>query len=179
MQALRLIILTGLSIFAGLCFSQDNETANLGYKLGQGDKIIIKIFGQDDLTLETQLNDSGTINYPFLGSLIVQGLTVEQTEALIYNGLKGDYIVEPNVFVGVVEYRPFYIHGQVNRAGGYAYQPGMTLSQAIALAGGLTERGSKEKIFITRESKVTAIQAGSFDTPIRAGDTIIINQRFF
>ena len=150
-----------------------------GYKLGQGDRIVIKIYQQPELTLETQLNDLGTINYPFIGSVKLQGLTVEQAQQLIYQGLNGDYLIQPNVFVSVTEYRPFYIHGYVNRAGGFAYQPGMTVNQAIALAGGLSQRGSLDKIFISREGKVQSLEKASLDTPIQAGDTIVINQRFF
>ena len=171
-----------VTIIMLVCFTQAyalDDTQKESYRLGQGDRIIIKVYEQPDLTIETQLNDRGTINFPFIGSVNLQGVSVEQAQELIYAGLKDDYLVDPNVFVSVIEYRPFYIHGYVNRAGGYPYQPGMTLSQAIALAGGMTERGSKEKIYITREGKVQSLQKASFDSPIQAGDTIVINQRFF
>ncbi len=149
------------------------------YILGPGDKVEIKVFGQADLTVETLLSNSGQINYPFFGEIKVTGLTVKQVEKLIYNGLKGDYLVNPNVYVHVVEYRPFYIHGEVKKPGGYAYQPGLTVSQAIALAGGLTERASKEKIYLFKEkNKNTKINA-SLTYKVNAGDTILIKQRFF
>jgi len=149
------------------------------YILGPGDKVEIKVFGQKDLTVETLLSNSGQINYPFFGEIKVTGLTVKQVEKLIYNGLKGDYLVNPNVYVHVVEYRPFYIHGEVNKPGGYAYQPGLTVNQAIALAGGLTERASKEKIYLFKEkNKNTQINA-SLTYKVNAGDTILIKQRFF
>lgn len=149
------------------------------YTLGPGDKIVIKVYGESDLTLETQLTDSGSINYPFLGLLDVRGLTIKQVENLVYDGLKGDYLIEPNVFVGIVEYRPFYIHGEVKKPGGYPYQPGMTVNQAVALAGGLTERASREKIFVSREGTKSESTLSSLNTKINAGDTITIEQRFF
>jgi protein involved in polysaccharide export with SLBB domain len=153
------------------------ETQN--YRLGAGDMIVIKVYGEEALTLETQITNSGTINYPFLGSLQLNGLTIKQVEKLVYDGLKGGYFVEPSVFVGMVEYRPFYIHGEVKKPGGYPYQPGMTVNQAIALAGGLTERASQDKIAISREGSKVDSERGSINSAILAGDTITIEQRFF
>lgn len=149
------------------------------YLLGPGDVIIIKVYGQEELELQTRLTDSGTINYPFLGKLQLSGMSIKQVENVIYQGLKGDYLVEPNVFVGMVEYRPFYIHGEVKLPGAYPYQPGMTVNQAIALAGGLTERASKDKILISREGQKSQQENGSLNSRILAGDTITIEQRFF
>jgi protein involved in polysaccharide export with SLBB domain len=153
------------------------ETQN--YRLGAGDTIVIKVYGEDALTLETKITNSGTINYPFLGALKLNGFTIKQVEQLVYKGLKGDYFVEPSVFVGMVEYRPFYIHGEVKQPGGYPYQPGMTVNQAIALAGGLTERASEDKIAISREGSKVESERGNINSPILAGDTITIEQRFF
>lgn len=164
-----------LCMFATTALAQESDN----YTLGPGDTIVIQVFGQDDMKIETQLTDSGTINYPFLGTLKVTGMTIKQLEQRIYTGLKGDYFVEPNVFVGIVQYRPFYIHGEVKKPGGYPYQPGMTVNQAIALAGGLTERASKEKIFISREGEKEKNTQGDLNSRINAGDTITIEQRFF
>jgi protein involved in polysaccharide export with SLBB domain len=161
-----------------VCFHSIADEAE-NYKLGPGDVIVIQVFGEDELKLETQLTDSGTVNYPFLGTIKVVGMTIKQLEQHVYNGLKPDYFVEPNVFVGIVQYRPFYIHGEVKKPGGYPYQPGMTVNQAVALAGGLTERASKEKIEISREGDKNNTQTGTLNTKISAGDTITIEQRFF
>ena len=83
------------------------------------------------------------------------------------------------MYAQVVEYRPFYIHGEVKNPGGYPYQPGMTINQAVALAGGLTERASREKIFLFKEgNKAQQLQA-TLGSNVSAGDTITIEQRFF
>ncbi|GAA0542492.1 exopolysaccharide export protein VpsN [Rheinheimera aquimaris] len=162
-----------------LCLFAWQTKAQEQYLLGPGDVIIIKVYGQEDLELQTRLTDSGTINYPFLGELQLTGMSIKQVENVIYQGLKGDYLVEPNVFVGMVEYRPFYIHGEVKLPGGYPYQPGMTVNQAIALAGGLTERASRDKILISREGQKNQHENGNLNSRILAGDTITIEQRFF
>ena len=149
------------------------------YILGAGDKIEIRVFGQEDLSVLSYLGNSGKINYPFLGELKVAGLTVKDVEKVIAIGLQNGYLVNPNVYVSVVEHRPFYIHGEVKLPGGYAYQPGLTVNQAIALAGGLTERASKDKIFMFREGNKSDELKAYLDDAVRAGDTITIKQRFF
>lgn len=161
-----------------LCLSQP-AWAEDSYRLGAGDKIEIKVHDQEDLSLSVQLTDSGVINYPFLGAIKLTGLTLKQLEQLIHDGLKGDYLINPSVYVGITEYRPFFIHGEVRRPGGFPYQPGMTVNQAIALAGGLTERASRDRILINREGKQTEPEAGTINSRINAGDTISISQRFF
>ncbi len=158
---------------------QSTAIASGSYILGPGDKVEIRVFGQEDLTVETLLSDSGQINYPFFGEIKITGLTVKQVEKLIHKGLKGSYLVDPNVYVHVVLHRPFYIHGEVKLPGGYPYQPGMTVNQAIALAGGLTERASKDKIYLFKEKdKKNQINA-NMTYKVHAGDTILIKQRFF
>ncbi|WP_218573473.1 polysaccharide biosynthesis/export family protein [Rheinheimera lutimaris] len=168
-----------LWLIGGLAFASLNVLADDGYLLGAGDKISIKVFGQDDMALQTQLTDSGTINYPFLGSIKASGRTLKELEQLIYQGLKGDYLIEPNVYVGIDEYRPFYIHGEVKKPGAYPYQPGMTVNQAVALAGGLTERASRDRIVIAREAKKAETENGTLNSRVLAGDTVTILQRFF
>ena len=149
------------------------------YILGAGDKIAIKVFGQEDLSIESFLGNSGSVNYPFLGEVKVAGLSIKQVELAITQGLKGDYLVNPNVYVQVIEYRPFYIHGEVNKPGGYPYQPGMTINQAVALAGGLTDRADKDKISLYKEADKKLKQQASLEHNVNAGDTITIDQRFF
>jgi polysaccharide export outer membrane protein len=175
MQQLVVLLVALCISWSSLAKAQDDT----GYLLGPGDKIIIQVYGEEELKIETQLTDSGKINYPFLGEIMAKGLTIKQLENRIYTGLKGDYFVEPNVFVGMVEYRPFFINGEVKQAGGYPYKPGMTVNQAIALAGGLTERASKEKILIYREGNKSQALNADLSSKVSAGDTITIEQRFF
>ena len=117
--------------------------------------------------------------------LKVSTKTIERTlTSLVKNNFlvrvaRGNYLVNPNVYVHVVEYRPFYIHGEVNRPGGYPYQPGLTVNQAIALAGGLTERASKDKIYLFKEKSKKTQTSASLTYIVNAGDTILIKQRFF
>lgn len=149
------------------------------YILGAGDKIEIKVFGQADLSVTTLLGRSGKISYPFLGEIKIVGFSVKQVEQIIISGLKGDYLIHPDVSVQVLEYRDFYISGEVNNPGAYPYKPGLTINQAIAIAGGLTERASQDKIFLLKETDKKNNRKAQINDPINAGDTITIGQRFF
>jgi polysaccharide biosynthesis/export protein VpsN len=152
------------------------------YRLGSGDTIRISVFEEPDLSLEIRLSDAGTVSYPFLGELQVKGLTVGLLETAISTGLKGDYLVEPNVTVSVSEYRQIYINGEVTKPGGFSYLPGLTLRKAITLAGGFTERASKTKMYVIREGLVLNSTKGSpigLDEEILPGDIVTIEQSFF
>ncbi|AIS17447.1 polysaccharide biosynthesis/export family protein [Pseudomonas rhizosphaerae] len=147
------------------------------YKLASGDVIRVSVLGEPDLTNEeVHLNDSGTFSYPFLGAVKALGKTTDEIERVITKGLSGDYLKDPKVSVSVVEYRPFYIGGEVKAPGGYPYKPGLTMDRAIALAGGLTERASVNRININRGGSAKAAQLA---TPVEPGDTITIDQGFF
>ena len=165
------------SVFA---YAQEGNLSMSQYQLGSGDRINISVFGQDDLSMEIRLPDVGTINYPFLGELKLVGMTAAEVESLIYEGLLGDYLVNPSVSVSIVEYRPFFIDGEVKRPGGYPYQPGLSVNKAAALAGGYTERANKDKITIVRETDGQQFEFSvSVTDMIQPGDIVTVNQRFF
>ena len=158
----------------------DALTSPAAYELGPGDQILINVFGEDDLSMDFQLNDTGTLNYPFLGELTVAGLSVTELEHLITQGLKGPYLVNPDVTVSIKEYRPFYLHGEVKRPGGIPYQAGLTLEKAIALGGGFTERASKKKIMVIRAGDTDQIARPiKLNDLVHAGDVITVPQSFF
>jgi len=171
----KVFLSLSLLIFSSFCFAQSQQS----YVLGAGDKVQIKVFGQPDLEVTALLGNSGEVSYPFLGKVKLSGLNVSEVEQVITDGLKPNYLVSPNVYVQVIEYRPFYIHGEVKSPGAYPYQPAMTVNQAIALAGGLTERASVDKIYIFKEQTKQQRQQGTLNSQIAAGDTIKIEQRLF
>ena len=161
-------------------FAQEGNLSMSQYQLGSGDRVKISVFGQDDLSMEVRLPDVGTINYPFLGEIKLVGLTADEVEKKIYDGLLGDYLVNPSVSVAIVEYRPFFIDGEVKRPGGYPYQPGLSVNKAAALAGGYTERAARDKITIIREKDGRTNEfTVTVSDMIQPGDIITINQRFF
>lgn len=150
------------------------------YRLGVGDSIRIEVHEEPDLLLETQLQGDGKIRFLFLGTLQATGKTVAELQQEITRGLSGDYLINPEVRVRVMAYRPFYVTGQVRRSGGYPYILGLTVEKAVTLAGGFTDRASRRNIFLvaegsTQERKVKV----NLDSQVRPGDTLIIEESLF
>ena len=159
----------------------ENDVADLKqYLLGTGDMVRIQVYDEKDLYLETRVSDTGTISYPFLGELAVKGISLAKLEALITSRLKGDYLIDPKVSIDMIEYRQFYVNGEIEDAGGFPYQPGLTVRKAISLAGGFKERASKDKIYIIHDDS-TASEAikVTLDHAVRPGDIITVEQSFF
>ncbi len=151
------------------------------YKLGSGDVIRISVHGEPDLSFEeVRLTDAGTFTFPFIGEVDANGKTPGEVRNVLIEKLKDGYLIDPRVSVSVVNYREFYISGEVKLPGGYPYQPGLTLDRAIALAGGLTERASTKRMTIVRGSEGSrAEEKATMDTLVRPGDTINIDEGFF
>ena len=151
------------------------------YRLGAGDVISIKVFGEDDLSRErVKVSDAGTVPYPVLGELRIKGRTVGELEKLVADGLRGRYLVNPRVAVTIEEYRQFFVNGQVDKPGGYAFQPGLTVAKAISLAGGLKERASVNKMFIVREDDPTQSRMKvTMNSGMSPGDILTVEESFF
>jgi polysaccharide biosynthesis/export protein VpsN len=150
-----------------------------GYRLSAGDKVRIAVFGEDDLTVTSRVSARGTISFPLLGELKVADLTPGDLEELVASRLRGPYLVDPRVSVSIEEYRQFFVMGQVNRPGSYAYLPGLTVRKAVSIAGGYTERASRSKIFVVTEGNSRQERKVGQDDPLGPGDTIIVKESFF
>lgn len=151
----------------------------LSYRLSSGDKIRIEVYGEADLSLEAPIEAAGTINYPLLGRIVVQGYTLNEIEQLIARRLSQGYLVKPSVRANIVQFRPFYVTGQVRRVGAYPFSEGLTVEKALALAGGLTEIGSTRKMYIVREGLKSVREKASLLTQLLPGDTIIVDESLF
>ena len=152
------------------------------YRLNAGDLISIKVFGEEDFSVTTHLNETGTISYPFLGELKLSDLTISRVERLITSGLGKDYLVNPKVTVTILEYQKIFVNGEVKNPGGYAFAPGLNVNKAISLAGGFTEKSSRDEIFIIRSGKKTGTpQPANLKTYMKPGDVVIVKeyQQFF
>ena len=151
------------------------------YKLGAGDVITIRVFGEDDFTKEKiKLTDAGTVSFPAIGEIKVLGLTIGDLERIVVNSLRGRILVNPRVSVQIEEYRPFYVNGMVDKPGGYPYQPGLTVRKAASLAGGFKERASLSKIYIIRENDpAQRPQKVELNTPVGPGDILTVEESFF
>lgn len=148
------------------------------YKLGVGDSIRVDVWDEPDLSFDITISDNGAFDYPFLGSIKASGLSITELQQLLKNGLSPDYLLHPDIRIQIINYRGFYIRGQVKSPGKYPFQPGLTLRKAIALAGGLTARASKGKANILSDGEQEESKATP-DTVIKPGDIINVDQSFF
>jgi polysaccharide export outer membrane protein len=96
--------------------------------------------------------------------------------SLSRNGPANDPYVSPDDKLFVPEAQLFYIYGQVNAPGAYPLKAGMTLRQALARGGGLTPSGSEGRVSIYRNGQKTKVP---LDTPLLAGDVVVIGERLF
>jgi polysaccharide export outer membrane protein len=177
MYILKKALLVSIIFFSSYIQLSNAEVFS-DYLLGTGDKISIKVFGEEELSSEFTLSDAGTISYPFLGEINALNKTIGQLTKLISKRLSNGYIVNPNVNIQVIGYREFYINGEVENPGAYPYQPGLTLQKAAALAGGYTERASRSKIYVMSDNASKRFKVKS-NHKIQPGDVITIQESFF
>jgi protein involved in polysaccharide export with SLBB domain len=152
----------------------------LVYRLGSGDRIIVTVFGHEDLSGEFELDGEGRIALPLIGDVVIGQKSLRQAEAIITDRLKPDYLINPRVSIQVANYRPFYILGEVKQPGSYAFVNGMTVVQAVAIAGGYTYRARQTRVSIQRASDPARRQvpAGP-DTVVLPGDILNVPERYF
>lgn len=154
------------------------------YELGAGDLISIRVYDEPDLSIdEVRIGLSGEISYPLLGDIRVAGLSPKELENKLVSGLKGPFLIDPSVTVSVVEYRPFYITGEVVKPGSYPFHPGLTVDKAISIAGGFTERASKRSIYVLHDdadpTNDDARIAVKLIDVVKPGDVLTVEQSFF
>lgn len=155
--------------------------AATAYRIDTGDRISITVYREADLSIAgVRVKADGTIAFPLLGRLQVGGLTSQELQELVTKRLLDGYLKKPNITVSIDSYRLYYIKGEVSRPGGYSFVDGLTVSKAVALAGGYTPRASESKITLVREADPeNPVESVGVNTPIRPGDIITIGESFF
>jgi polysaccharide export outer membrane protein len=150
------------------------------YTLDSGDVLRVIVFGQPDLTNTYEIDQAGAISVPLIGSLQARGRTTAGLASEISALLRRSVLRDPNVAVEIAQYRPVFIMGEVAAGGQYAYVAGLTVQEAVAMAGGFTPRANRRAIEVTRSSEghIFEMQLGLTD-PVFPGDTLTIRQRLF
>jgi len=151
----------------------------LDYRLGSGDKLRVIVFGEDDLSGEFDVTGSGKVSLPLIGQVQAAGLTLDEFEAEVTKNLKQGYLTNPKVSVEVLNYRPFYIIGEVDKPGQYPYTNGMNVLNAVAVAGGFTYRAREDEVFITRDGEKEKAYATDQAVRVLPGDIVRIPERYF
>ena len=165
-----------------LCWAMDTfaQQSSLEYKLGTGDKVRIIVFEERDLSGKHEVGGNGYISVPLIGEVKAADLSERGLEKAIKEKLLDGFLKNPRVSVQVLNYRPFYILGEVEKPGSYPYVNGMTIINAVAMGGGFTYRAAEEKIFVTRandpdQEKVRV----NIRDKVLPGDVVRVDERLF
>lgn len=151
-----------------------------GYRVGAGDRLSIRVAGEPDLSGEYVVDPTGVLSMPYVQSVPVAGLDTPQIENLIVQKLRAGFLRDPKVSVQAVNLRPFYIMGEVTTGGSFAYQPGLTVQSAIAVAGGYSTRADQGQVLITRRNaNGTTTHKVPVTTQVYPGDIIFVRERWF
>jgi polysaccharide export outer membrane protein len=150
------------------------------YRVDSGDRLRITVFDQKDLTNTYSVDQAGYVAFPLIGSVPARGRTIQDLEGQIAAQLQKGYLRNPDVSIEVDRYRSIFVMGEVGQPGQYTYVPGMTVQNAIALAGGFTPRGLQSNADITRKINGEILTGRVLiSDPVLAGDTIYIRERLF
>ena len=121
-------------------------------ELGLGDKFELRVHGDEQLSGEYTVSNEGTINYPYLGRLTVEGKTCNDLELEITAGLEDGYLKTATVRCSITEYnsKRIFIFGEVKQSGSFPYKSNITIIEGIALAGGFSERADSNGTKLSR-----------------------------
>jgi polysaccharide export outer membrane protein len=187
MATVALMMLVSACQGTGATNRQDTDSStsapaqpNTAYTLDTGDKIRINVFGQPELSGEFELDGTGAISLPLIGQIAAVGLTTQDLETTIATSLANGFLLEPRVSAEVINYRPFYILGEVGRPGEYPYNSGLTVLNAVAAAGGFTYRANKKVVFVKSANGNQELPYElNANTIVKPGDTLRIGERIF
>ena len=159
--------------------TDDDSLARL-HRIAAGDTISLLVFGEPDLSANSvRVPASGSVSFPLIGATPVVGKTTSEIEQDVAARLEGGYIRNPRLSVTIDSYRPIFIRGAVTSTGSFPFTEGLTLVQAIALAGGSKNSAQRDGVSILRDG-ATVASGLSVDSQyaIRSGDIISIAEEF-
>jgi polysaccharide export outer membrane protein len=144
--------------------ADDSYAASNGYKLGATDILAVTIFagGERQVEVELTISSQGFVNFPFIGSFKVAGMTSSELEKELVVPLERDYFVDPQVHIRIKEYHSlhFFISGAVKKPGKYEMQAATTIMDLVAKAEGITP-DSGNVAYIMRDNGRTGTSAAA------------------
>lgn len=189
-----LLCVSALSACAGSAQNSGSslKEATENTTLGPGDIFRMEIVGEPELPTEFQVAADGTVHFPYIHDLKVAGLEPQDVARKIRATLiEQQILTNPSVVVSVLEYRSktVTVLGQVQKPGAFPLSPGMTLVQALSMAGGFTSIAQQSRVNLARNAEgkastvvidVEAIYEGNEqDIVLQSGDRIYVHERVF
>jgi polysaccharide export outer membrane protein len=160
-------------VVTGLRPSEDSS-----YRLDTGDTVRVTVFGETDLSGTFEIDSTGYVRLPLIGPVAAAGLSTYGLETRLTDLLvQGGFLLTPRVNVEVTTYRPFYIIGEVAKPGEYPYVNAMSVPNAIALAGGYTDRAAESSVYIRHKGETKGLDMPADEsTRIRPGDIVRVER---
>jgi polysaccharide biosynthesis/export protein len=177
--ALLLTLLVGCAPGSGLPPLENYDGTR--YKLGIGDQIRLLTVGVEQLSGTFRVNDAGDIELPLIGTFHAAGLSTRELRMALGAALESQNILRaPSLSIEVVEYRPIFVLGEVNKPGQYPYQPGMKMLTAVAVAGGFTYRAVQTRVQVLRSTgPVPVTGRAPVDAFVAPGDVVTVLELYF
>lgn len=148
------------------------------YVLGTSDQLRVQVYNEPTITGDYTVDGAGFLSVPVAGRVRAAGLTTEQLERRLTAKLNRGILKDARVSIQIINYAPFYIRGEVKKPGEFPYKPGLTLGDAVAMAGGYTYRADESRAYVRPSGGTEIVQPLSVDPPIAPGDNIRIPERF-
>ena len=169
---------------------QGDENTRKDYVLKVGDRIALRVFNEPDLDTDTRVLKTGEVSIPLLGSVRIEGMTVEAASARIYELYNADYLVEPKLTLSVTEYAPEYVDilGEVKKAGRVRIPATghLDLASLFAMAGGFTPEADRNLVTVMKADGSVKKYNGSEASEaalqrvfLSSGDRVIVGKSVF
>ena len=173
--------------FGGL---RGDEDARKDYVLKVGDGVALRVFNEPDLDTDTRILKTGEISIPLLGSVRIEGMTVDAATDRIYQLYNADYLVEPKLTLSITEYAPEYVDilGEVKKAGRVRIPATgrLDLASLFAMAGGFTPEADRNLVTVMKADgavqKYNGTQASEAALQrvfLSSGDRVIVGKSVF
>lgn len=169
-------------------YSQEGEAAQARvpmrnpagpYTVRTNDQLRIQVYNEPTISGDYVVDGSGFLSVPVAGRVRAGGLTVDQLERKVTAQLNSGILKDARVSIQITTYAPFYIRGEVKKPGEFPYKPGMTVGDAVALAGGYTYRADESKAYVRPvDAAAEVVRSLGTDQPVSPGDNIRIPERF-
>ena len=155
--------------------------------VASGDKLTMEIVGEERLPTEFEVSGDGSIAFPFINRVKVEGMEKHEIEALVRDRLiAGQFYDDPVVVVTIKEFKSklVTVAGEVKKPNSFPFVPGMTLTSVIAQAGGMTPLAIRYEVKVVRKTKNGMVDAivdydainnnQIKDVPLQPGDNITV-----
>jgi protein involved in polysaccharide export with SLBB domain len=176
------LILLALALFAAPALAQQAgapPAATSSYTIRAGDVLKVTVWGHEEYSGEFVVDEATRLQFPILGDLEAKNLTVAQLREKLRTGLE-QIFKQP--FVTIEPLFRMAVLGQVQNPGLYTVNPGLSVLDVVAMAGGPTQSGSLNKIGLLRsgEAMRLSLNKGSLqDIGIHSGDQIMVGRKAF